>query len=77
MMRVSRLPSRAGGLGLAVRWPVAEKRRIVLESLEAGASVFGRGAPSRRERQPGVCPGGSSTGDGLLGGGGLVSSGQW
>ena len=54
-------PVTSGGPRARRRWPVAEKRRIVLESLEAGASVS---VVARRHdvNANQVLPGGSSTG---------------
>ncbi len=61
----------SGGPRARRRWPVAEKRRIVLESLEAGASVS---VVARRHdvNANQVFAWRKLYWDGLLGGGGLV-----
>ena len=61
----------SGGPRLRRRWPVAEKRRIVLESFEAGASVS---VVARRHdvNANQVFAWRKLYWDGLLGGGGLV-----
>ncbi len=61
----------SGGPRARRRWPVAEKRRIVLESLEAGASVS---VVARRHdvNANQVFAWRKLYRDGLLGGGGLV-----
>ena len=61
----------SGGPRARRRWPVAEKRRIVLESFEAGASVS---VVARRHdvNANQVFAWRKLYWDGLLGGGGLV-----